>query len=177
MGLFAEVIRLSRSVPAEIEDATPAGERAREAFGRWAEEVNTPQYACGGLNFGTYYDDSPIIAHDGEAPPPYTLDRFTVSTVPGCRAPYLEIDGTPLYDRLGEWFTLVRTDPDVDAEPLAAAAGRGVPVTLLDLDGRKAGELYDHPLVMVRPDQHVGWRGDTTPGDPGAVIDLLRGAG
>jgi hypothetical protein len=30
-------------------------------------------------------------------------------------------------------------------------------------------------MVLVRPDQYVAWAGDTAPGDPGAVLDLVRG--
>jgi hypothetical protein len=30
--------------------------------------------------------------------------------------------------------------------------------------------------VLVRPDQHVGWRGDAIPDDALALIDLIRGA-
>lgn len=178
MGLFSEVIRMANSVPPEIEDDTPEGEQAREAFGRWAEEVNTPQYACGGLNFGTFYADSPIIAYDDEAAPPYTLADFTVSTVPGCRVPWVRLaGGASLYDRLGPWFTVLRCDPGVDAQPLLdAAAQRGVPMQLLDLDGPEARGAYDRALVIARPDQQVGWRGNAAPDDPAALIDRLRGA-
>jgi hypothetical protein len=28
----------------------------------------------------------------------------------------------------------------------------------------------------VRPDQHVGWRGDEPPSDPLTLVDLVRGA-
>ena len=45
------------------------------------------QYACAGLNFGSYYDRSPIIAYDDAKPPAYTMDSYTASTVPGCRTP------------------------------------------------------------------------------------------
>jgi hypothetical protein len=38
------------------------------------------------LNFGYFYADSPVIAYDGEAHPPYSMGRFTSSSVPGCRA-------------------------------------------------------------------------------------------
>lgn len=177
MGVFSEVIRMAGSVPAEIEDATPEGERARTEFGRWAYDVNTPQYACGGLNFGTFYDNSPIIAYDGEQPPPYTLDQFTVSTVPGCRVPHLVLDGAPLYDLLGPWFTLLRTDPSADPQPLRnAAAHRDVPMEIVDLRDPEVGRCYDRAMVIARPDQHVGWRGDEAPSDPLSVIDLLRGA-
>ena len=31
------------------------------------------QFCCGGLNFGYFYDRSPIIAYDGEEPPPLVV--------------------------------------------------------------------------------------------------------
>ena len=39
--------------------------REREV-GRLTYEINVQQYACAGLNFGTYYDRSPIIANDDQ---------------------------------------------------------------------------------------------------------------
>jgi hypothetical protein len=35
---------------------------------------------------------------------------------------------------------------------------------------------YRHAFVLCRADQHVAWRGDTVPADPGALIERLRGA-
>ena len=58
-------IRRRGAVPDEIEDASAEGERARREIGRLTYEINVQQYACAGLNFGTYYDRSPIIAYDG----------------------------------------------------------------------------------------------------------------
>ncbi len=54
-------IRRRGAVPDEIEDRGPSGETARREVGRLAYEINVQQYACAGLNFGTYYDRSPII--------------------------------------------------------------------------------------------------------------------
>ena len=45
--------------------------------GRLAYEINVQQYACAGLNFGTYYDRSPIIAYDGAEHPAYTMSSYT----------------------------------------------------------------------------------------------------
>ena len=56
---------------------------------RCAYAINVQQYACAGLNFGTYYDRSPIVAYDGAECPPYTMATYTPSTVPGCRTPHL----------------------------------------------------------------------------------------
>ena len=70
------------------------------------------QYCAAGLNFGYYYDQSPIIAYDGAAHPPYSMGNFTSSTVPGCRTPHLWLhDGRSLYDALGPEYTLLRFDP------------------------------------------------------------------
>src|SRR3954454_330697 len=49
-------IRRRGAVPAEIEDAGPAGERVRRKIGCLAYDINVQQYACAGLNFGSYYD-------------------------------------------------------------------------------------------------------------------------
>ena len=95
----------------EIEDAGPQGERARREVGRLTYEINVQQYACAGLNFGTYYDRSPIIAYDGAEHPAYTMNRYTPSTVPGCRTPHFwREDGSSLYDAMGPEFTLLRFD-------------------------------------------------------------------
>ena len=113
---------------------------ARARSGARPTSSTSQQFCCGGLNFGYFYDRSPIIAYDGEAAPAYTMGRFTPSTVPGCRAPHFWLrDGRSLYDALGPGYTLLRFDPALDVAPLlAAAAQRGVPLALLDV-GRRGG--------------------------------------
>lgn len=57
-----------------------------------------------------------------------------------------------------------------------AAARRGVPLAVADVDAPEARELYARNLVLVRPDQHVAWCGDEEPATPLDLIDLVRGA-
>jgi 2-polyprenyl-6-methoxyphenol hydroxylase-like FAD-dependent oxidoreductase len=170
-------IRRRGAVPDEIEDAGREGERARRETGRLTYEINVQQYACAGLNFGTYYDSSPIIAYDGAEHPAYTMSTYAPSTVPGCRTPHLWVaDGGSLYDALGPEFTLLRFDPGVDVSALEMAArDRGVPLKVLDV-ARQPGGPYQGKLVLSRPDQHVAWRGDSSPPYPLALIDRVRGA-
>lgn len=165
-------------VPPGIEEPGAAGEAARAAAGKALYDLNVKQYCCAGLNFGYFYEGSPLIAYDGEAPPAYTMDRFTPSTVPGCRTPHLWLDdGRSLYDAMGPEFTLLRIDPSADTRPLEeAAARRGVPLKVLDVKSAEAPALYPHALVLSRPDQHVAWRGDRVPADALALIDRVRGA-
>ena len=103
---------------------------------------------------------------------------FSQSTVPGCRTPHLWLrDGRSLYDTLGSDFALLRFDPTVEVDDLvAAAAHRGVPLAVCDVDADEAAALYPHKLLLSRPDQHVAWRGDKSPEDPMALIDRVRGA-
>jgi hypothetical protein len=166
------------AVPAGIEAAGAEGAAARAAAGRVLYELNVKQYCCGGLNFGSFYDRSPLIAYDGEAPPAYTMDQFTPSTVPGCRTPHVWLDdGRSLYDALGPDYTLLRFNPGVStAELEEAAARRGVPLRVLDVVSGEAAGLYRHALVLSRPDQHVAWRGDRAPDDAPALMDRVRGA-
>jgi hypothetical protein len=173
-----ETLSQRRSVPSEIEDLSEAGERARRQFGQEIYDLNVQQFCCGGLNFGYFCDDSPIVAYDGEAPPAYTLYHFESSTVPGCRTPHLWMkDGRSLYHVLGPDFTLLRLNWSLDVEALLRAASvRNVPLALVDVDTPNARTTYKRSLVLARPDQHVAWRGDALPEDPLALIDLIRGA-
>ncbi|MDR7093578.1 FAD-dependent oxidoreductase [Hydrogenophaga laconesensis] len=165
-------------VPPFITEPGKAGEAARQVAGKALYDLNVKQYCCAGLNFGYFYDQSPLIAYDGEAQPAYSMDSFTPSTVPGCRTPHLWLDdGRSLYDAMAPGYTLLRFDAAVDVRPLQeAAARRGVPLQVLEVRSAEAAGLYAHPLVLSRPDQHVAWRGDRLPGDAMALIDRVRGA-
>jgi 2-polyprenyl-6-methoxyphenol hydroxylase-like FAD-dependent oxidoreductase len=166
------------AIPETIEAPGPEGDLIRAHVGRQASEIMAQGMCCGGLNFVSYYQGSPIVAYDGEAAPAYTMVEFTQSTVPGCRTPHLWLrDGRSLYDALGPEFTLLRFDPSVEVGGLvAAAARRNVPMAVLDVGADDAAALYPHKLVLSRPDRHVAWRGNRLPDDPLALIDRLRGA-
>jgi len=164
-------------ISGQIERQDAVGEATRVRVGRAAYELDVEQQCCGGLNFGYYYDRSPIIAYDGERHPAYTMGTFTSSTVPGCRAPHLWLEGRrSLYDALGPDYTLLRFDPMAAVTGLVeAAASRNVPLKVLDVQAPEARELYRRRLALVRSDQHVAWRGNEQPAAPLDFIDLIRG--
>lgn len=175
MGTALALARARAEVPADIEAVGPEGDARRAELGQRLLEMHTPQFCCGGLNFGSFYDRSPIVAYDGEQAPAYTMDSFTPSTVPGCRTPHVWLgEGRSLYDAMGAGFTLLRFDRAVEATALVeAAALRGVPLAVLDLAPQAP---YREKLVLSRPDQHIAWRGDVLPRDPLDLIDRIRGA-
>ena len=117
------------------EEFAARADAVRAQIGKEARDLNVQQFCCGGLNFGYFYEASPIIAYDGSQHPPYTMDVYAPSTVPGCRTPHLtREDGGSLYDAMGPEFTLLRLDPDLDAAPIELAARqRGVPLKVVDI--------------------------------------------
>jgi 2-polyprenyl-6-methoxyphenol hydroxylase-like FAD-dependent oxidoreductase len=163
--------------PRGIDQPGAAGDAVRAEFGKEMCEMNVAQYCCAGLNFGYYYDRSPLIVYDGGQHPPYTMGRFTPSTVPGCRLPHAWLtDGRSLYDALGPDYTLLRTDPSVDVAPLERAAkAKGFPLAVVDVTAVEGAEVSACPLLIVRPDQHIAWRGDAAPLDCADIIARLRG--
>ncbi|MEC7764980.1 MAG: FAD-dependent oxidoreductase [Pseudomonadota bacterium] len=167
------------SVPDEIEDDTPEGDAARAFMGRETYDLNVQQYCCAGLNFGYYYDRSPIIPASAGTPPAYSMSTFTPSSVPGCRVPHFWIDPeTSLLDRLGEGYTLLVLDPEADPAPLVdQAQAHGLPLAVLNVTPpAEVLQHYPEPMVLVRPDQHVAWRGAACAGrEAEALIAIIAG--
>jgi 2-polyprenyl-6-methoxyphenol hydroxylase-like FAD-dependent oxidoreductase len=178
MDLSLKVMKQRREITPDLEMPGPAGDRLRARIGAEAYALDIQQQCCAGLNFGYYYDRSPIIAYDGEAAPDYTMGAFTSSTVPGCRSPHVWLDnGESLYDALGPDYTLVRTDASARSTGIEfAARERRFPLTVFNITGSTAREVYRQKLVLIRPDQHIAWRGDAPPSEPLALIDRVRGA-
>lgn len=131
-----------------------------------------------GVELGYRYGGSPIVCPDDSSEPAWNPDRYLPTTWPGSRAPSLILAGrTPLYDLLGPEFTLVDFVGDGRADALLAAAhDQGVPVRHTVIEDDVAREVWERDLVLLRPDQHVAWRGTTAPADPDAVIRRVRGA-
>jgi 2-polyprenyl-6-methoxyphenol hydroxylase-like FAD-dependent oxidoreductase len=176
MDMAGKVLGQRRTVPDEIEQPGAAGDAVRQQVGQAAYDLNVQQYCCGGLNFGYFYDRSPIIQYDGAEQPAYTMADFSPSTIPGCRVPFATLsDGRPVYDALGPGYTLLRLDSNIVVTPLVdAMRDGGVPIEIVDVQA-SGDELHDRKLVLVRTDQHVAWRGDALPDQPGRLVDTLTG--
>ncbi|GAA2892619.1 FAD-dependent oxidoreductase [Pseudonocardia halophobica] len=158
----------------DLDAAGPAGV-ARRAAAAEALAAKRGEFHSLGLVLGYHYADSPVVVDDGSPVPTHEPLRYHGSPRPGARLPHRWLaDGSSLFDHLGPGFTLLRLDPRADAGPFTAAAARtGVPLTLLDVPG--TADAYGAPLLLVRPDQHVAWRGSDAR-HAAAVLDRARGA-
>lgn len=97
--------------------------------------------------------------------------RYVPSTVPGVRLPSVYLaEGGLLYDRLGEWFTLLACDVDPCETLLSAATRFGMPLDVVRLNAPELTAIYGRQQILVRPDQHIAWRGGDVPAQQAAQI-------
>jgi 2-polyprenyl-6-methoxyphenol hydroxylase-like FAD-dependent oxidoreductase len=164
----------------DLENDTEAGVSARRAVGEAIIDSKTREFKSLGVVLGSHYSGSPIVVPDGTDPPGDAVSTYVPSAHPGCLAPHAWMDdGSSLYDRFGHGFTLLATDAveEADVERLtAAAANAGVPLRVFDPQRAELRDLYRAKLVLIRPDQHVAWRGDDLSVDPVQLFDRVRGA-
>jgi len=164
----------------------PASERRRRELGEHIYAITHREWNTFGIVLDQRYDRSPVVVSDGSPEPEWDATRYVPDSRPGHRAPHVPLpDGRALYDLLGPEFTLLDLDTDhaaghaggEDAALIAkAAALAGVPVDVVRPGVPAVRAAYGHRLVLVRPDQHVAWRGNAAPPDVRAVLDTIRGA-
>lgn len=176
-----EMSKRRREIPQQLEDSSPEGAAARTAFGQDLYNLNVQQYCCAGLNFGYFYDQSPVMVYDEEKAPDYSMGGFTASTVPGCRAPHFWLaEGRSLYDELGKGYTLLcfKANEESSVDCLTkAAAEAGMPLKILTVFGTlNVPAEYKHAFVMVRSDAHTVWRGhELAPSSAQQLVAALCG--
>jgi 2-polyprenyl-6-methoxyphenol hydroxylase-like FAD-dependent oxidoreductase len=161
----------------EMEASDLAGEQARRAAAEVIQVTKDREFHSLGLVLGYQYDTSPVIINDGTPPVPQG-QYYEPTAQPGARLPHRWLpDGASLYDRLGSGLSLLRLRDDVDVSPfIKSAAACNVPLTVIELHGQAPEDLYGAPLLLVRPDQHVAWRGASVDRlTAEAIIDQVRG--
>jgi 2-polyprenyl-6-methoxyphenol hydroxylase-like FAD-dependent oxidoreductase len=159
----------------DLEQDTPAAATARVAAARRIESLGNAENESWGVEFGYRYDTSPLICSEPNAPPVDPL-VYRGSTWPGARLPNVFLEsGEALHDLLGLQFSLLALN-DIDTEPLERAARkRGAPLTVLRLKSALAKAVLDRSLLLVRPDQHICWRGNQLPVQCEALWDRVTG--
>jgi FAD binding domain-containing protein/aromatic ring hydroxylase-like protein len=169
----------SELVREDIERRGATGDRVRKEVGELILKHKLPEFRSLGLVLGYRYSNSRIIVPDGTDPAPEQVTEYRPSAHPGCLAPHLWLkDGSSLYDHFGPGFTLLlgekaRIDPAAGMKE--AAAAKGIPLELVPVAEPGFRELYGADLALVRPDQHVAWRGERLPGNGLALLDRARG--
>ena len=155
------------------------GDATRREVGEIILASKIREFRTLGIVLGMRYQNSPIVVADGSDPPPEHFMLYVPSAHPGCLAPHLWLaDGSSLYDHFGDGFTLLVTAGDPgEADKLAAvAAKRKIPLKILALPDTRLRPRYEARFALIRPDQHVAWRGDSLPQDIDDVLAHVTGA-
>jgi hypothetical protein len=173
---FAESIGSFVATPAlEADSAQGQAERSIASLdlNRHARlEFNIP-----GVTFGGRYHDSSIIVHDGAELPPDEPNVYVPSASPGGRPPHAWMeDGRSLFDLFHTEWTLLALGPMAPFTDgfTAAAQAMAMDLRVLRLPEAALLELYEAPMVLIRPDQIVAWRGHTD-ADAESILSQLMG--
>jgi 2-polyprenyl-6-methoxyphenol hydroxylase-like FAD-dependent oxidoreductase len=157
-----------------------AGEKVRERVKHTIVTEKAQEFASLGCQLGYRYENSPIVVDDGSPWPEVSQPVYVPSAHPGCLAPHRWLaDDRSLYDVFGPEFTLLKIGGNGGSEAeriVNAACDRRVPLEFVEVSEPGMRELYEAELVLIRPDQHVAWRGDVAPENPAALVDQVRGA-
>jgi 2-polyprenyl-6-methoxyphenol hydroxylase-like FAD-dependent oxidoreductase len=162
----------------EIDEPTAAGAAARAELGARLVAENEKAWHPLGVHLGYLYDPSPIVIPDGTPRPDDDPIGYEPTAYPGARAPHVWLaPGRSILDLFGAGFTLLAFG---DADPSALedeATRQGVPLETQRIASEEAAALYAAPLVLVRPDGHVAWRGTAlTATDARDIMARVRGA-
>jgi 2-polyprenyl-6-methoxyphenol hydroxylase-like FAD-dependent oxidoreductase len=150
-----------------IEDANEHGASVRSAVADLIWQHKTAEFFSLGVVLGLCYRDSPIIATEPAQAEWKPSRDYVPSAAPGCLAPHWWLaDGKSIYDLFGLGFTLLIFDARVADQAHSArreAEHTGTPLQIVTVLDDSLVELYGAPLALIRPDQHVAWRGDAWP--------------
>jgi 2-polyprenyl-6-methoxyphenol hydroxylase-like FAD-dependent oxidoreductase len=161
-----------------IRDNTPDGAKTRAELIAVAEVEQRKSNEMIGAELGYRYVGSPLIADEGEGPA-HEFMTYVPSTWPGVRLPHVWLkDHTAVQDRIGygDHHTLLRLDGRADAAGFDEAFGAiGAPFRLLALEEPHAREVYGCAIMLLRPDMHIAWRGNTAPADAAKLARMATG--
>ena len=164
-----------------LDHETEAGARLRAEVGARIQAAKMREFHTLGVVLGYRYEDSPVIVADGSEPPPHDFVNYVPSARPGSLAPHAWLhDGSSLYDRFGPGFTLLAlhgSSAQLLDSARSAARAIGMPLEVFEPELPALGPLYRARYALIRPDQHVAWRGDTVPDRPERLFAQVCGHG
>ena len=158
-----------------LDDDDEAGSTLRREVGMQIQATKLREFATLGVVKGYHYNDSPVIVGDESAPPGRDFINYVPTSRPGAIAPHAWLhDGSSLFDHFGAGFTLLASiDAPRSLIEAAQQQARDAAVPLKILQPREPAlrSLYPTRLTLIRPDQHVAWRGDDL---PAAAVGLFH---
>lgn len=161
----------------DIRDASAAGQATRDNLTQVAAIEQPKSNEMIGAELGYRYVGSPIIWEEPGGPE-HLFREYVPTTWPGARLPHVWADEhSPIQDLIGHGYTLLRlggTAADTGGLEAAMRALRA-PFETLTVDRAVARDVYGYDLLLLRPDMHIAWRGNTAPKEPARLAALVTG--
>jgi len=173
------VLAWRSTVRPAVRDPGPAGDLARHAVAEAARADHWRVHDMVGVEIGYSYAGSPVIAEEPGNRAEWDIVHYDPHTRPGVRIPHIWLnDGRAMQDVLGDGFTLLDLTARHDTAGLEAAfRAHDVPLATVRRDEPNVRDVYGCSLLLLRPDLHIVWRGDSPPGDAAALAALATGHG
>ena len=171
---------LSHQLWKEGLDADDAnGEVLRREVGGRIQAAKMREFNTLGVMLGYRYEHSPVIVPDGSPAPGNDFVNYIPSSRPGHLAPHAWMhDGSSLYDHFGSCFTLLASK-DAPSEAIdqarLQAQSIGMPLKVIQPNEAGIAEHYPMRFTLIRPDQHVAWRGNAWPHAANGLIEQVSG--
>jgi 2-polyprenyl-6-methoxyphenol hydroxylase-like FAD-dependent oxidoreductase len=163
---------------ADIRENTPQGAQTRETLARIADVEQRKSNEMIGAELGYRYAGSPLIAQENGDEPAHDFIAYMPSTFPGSRLPHVWLkDGTPVQDRIGDGYTLLRLGGKANGDGGLQRAFENLraPFNCLDVADDVARDVYGYDFLLLRPDLHIVWRGNALPTEPQKLAMLATG--
>ena len=174
-----------------LEGDTEASAQVRREVGEKIRQIKAREFINRRVVLGYHYEGSELVVPDGNAKETQhqrvlCSSEYVPCALPGHLAPHVWLDdGSSLYDGFDQGFTLLVTggaNDNLSAEDRDAieragrdAAEASIPLAVLTPRHSQLPDLYEARYALIRPDQHIAWRGDVWPEDGAALLRRVTG--
>jgi FAD-dependent monooxygenase len=167
MAVHAKIPEILGDNANELDEDSDKGREIRKAI-HDHYQANDGENTDLGIEMGYRYNSVICIPDTTAKEPIWTAHDYAPTTWPGSRPPHVFLkDGTAIFDLYGDQYTLVEFCDDKILDRggsflVEAAKALEVPLKHIRLTNEgHARSLWEKPLVLIRPDGHVSWRGDS----------------
>lgn len=130
-----------------------------------------------GAEYGYSYAGSALIDAPKDVPAHWDIVRFVPSTDPGVRLPHIWLkDSTSILDLAGPDFSFIDLTGRADTVPLKTAFGDiDIPIQIVSRNEEHVRAVYGCEYLLVRPDLHIAWTGNSLPEDAEKLAKMVAG--